>query len=130
MPFENLSNDNVTMYAMKAYDRPNCLMSEFKEDMKRFNYLKRLFRRYRKIGEIRQGLVLNHLVVLYNVFGIEATTRLLFFKMSKEDYSIVKTYLVFLSCMPEKVFGIKGEDITSSDIQLDMSVANELRQIK
>jgi hypothetical protein len=118
------------MYAMKAYDRPNCLMSEFKEDMKRFNYLKRLFRRYRKIGEIRQGLVLNHLVVLYNVFGIEATTRLLFFKMSKEDYSIVKTYLVFLSCMPEKVFGIKGEDITSSDIQLDMSVANELRQIK
>jgi hypothetical protein len=130
MPFENLSNDNVTMYAMKAYDRPNCLMSEFKEDMKRFNYLKRLFRRYRKVGDIRQGLVLNHLVVLYNVFGVEATTRLLFFKMSKEDYSIVKTYLVFLSCMPEKVVGIKGEDIISSDIQIDMSVANELRQIK
>jgi hypothetical protein len=130
MPFENLSNDNVTMYAMKAYDRPNCLMSEFKEDMKRFNYLKRLFRRYRKVGELRQGLVLNHLVVLYNVFGVEATTRLLFFKMSKEDYSLVKTYLVFLSCMPEKVFGIKGEDIISSNIQLDMAVANELRQIK
>lgn len=130
MPFENLSNDNVTMYAMKAYDRPNCLMSEFKEDMKRFNYLKRLFRRYRKVGDIRQGLVLNHLVVLYNVFGVEATTRLLFFKMSKEDYSIVKTYLVFLSCMPERILGIKGEDIISSDIQVDMNVANELRQIK
>jgi hypothetical protein len=130
MSFEVLSNDNVAMYAMKAYDRPNCLLSEFKEDMKRFNYLKRLFRRYRKVGEIRERLVLNHLVVLYNVFGPEAATRLLFFKMSKEDYPILKTYLVFLNTMPEHVRGIKGEDFISSDITLDMDVANTLRQIK
>jgi hypothetical protein len=58
MSFDELSNDNIMMYAMKAYDKPNCIMSEFKEDMKRFNYLKRLFKRYRKVGEIKEQLVL------------------------------------------------------------------------
>jgi hypothetical protein len=127
MSFINLSNENVMMYAVKAYDRPDCIMSEFKEDMKRFNYLKRLFRRYRKVGELREQLVLNHLVVIYNVFGPEVATRLLFFKMSKEDYTILKTYLIFLSCMPEKVYGIKGQDILSSDIPIDMTIAKTLR---
>ena len=71
MPFDNLTNDNIMLYAVKAYDKPNYIMSEFKEDMKRFNYLKRLFKRYRKLGELREQLVLNHLVVIYNVFGVE-----------------------------------------------------------
>lgn len=118
------------MYAMKIYDKPNCIMSEFKEDMKRFNYLKRLFKRYRKMGEMRERLVLNHLVVLYNVFGAEALTRLLFFKMSKDDYSILKTYLTFLSCMPEVVRGIKGQNIVSSEISVDMKIAESLRRIR
>lgn len=118
------------IYAMKIYDKPNCILSEFKEDMKRFNYLKRLFKRYRKMGEMRERLVLNHLVVLYNVFGAEALSRLLFFKMSKDDYSILKTYLLFLSCMPEIVKGIKGHDILSSDIAVDMTIAKVLREIK
>jgi hypothetical protein len=115
---------------MKAYDKPNCIMSEFKEDMKRFNYLKRLFKRYRKLNELREQLVLNHLVVLYNVFGPEVATRLLFFQMSKDDYPALKTYLLFLSCMPEKVKGIKGHDIISSEISVDMAIAHTLRQIK
>lgn len=130
MSFENLTSDNIVIFAMKAYDKPNCIMSEFKEDMKRFNYLKRLFKRYRKLGELREQLVLNHLIVLYNVFGPEVATRLLFFQMSKDDYSALKTYLLFLSCMPEKVKGIKGHDIISSEIPVDMAVANALRQIK
>jgi hypothetical protein len=116
------------MYAMKAYDKPDCIMSEFKDDMKRFNYLKRLFRRYRKVDELREQLVLNHLVVLYNVFGPEVTSRMLFFKMSKDDYSALKTYLLFLSIMPEKIRGIKGQDIISSDIPIDTRVADVLRQ--
>jgi len=127
MSFENLTNDNIMIFAMKAYDKPNCIMSEFKEDMKRFNYLKRLFKRYRKLGELREQLVLNHLVVLYNVFGPEVATRLLFFQMSKDDYSALKTYLLFLSCMPEKVKGIKGHDIISSEISVDMTIAEILR---
>lgn len=128
--FENLTNDNVVMYAIKAYDKPNCIMSEFTDDMKRFNYLKRLFQRYRKYDELREQLVLNHLVVIYNVFGPEVATRLLFFKMSKDDYSVLKTYLLFLSYMPERIKGIKGNDIQSSDIPVDMHVAQALRNIK
>ena len=130
MSFDDLNNDNIMIYAMKVYDKPNCIMSEFKEDMKRFNYLKRLFRRYSKVGEMRERLVLNHLVVLYNVFGIEAATRLLFFKMAKSDYSALKTYLLFLSCMPDVVRGIKGQDIISSEISVDMNIAEILREIK
>ena len=127
MSFDDLTNDNILIYAVKTYDKPNCIMSEFKEDMKRFNYLKRLFKRYRKVGELREQLVLNHLVVICNVFGPEVATRILFFKMSKDDYSALKTYLLFLSCMPERVKGIKGHDIISSEIPVDMTIADILR---
>jgi len=130
MSFENLTAENIMIFALKAYDKPNCIMSEFREDLKRFNYLKKLFRRYRKFGEIKERLILNHLVVLNNVFGPEIATRLLFFKMSKEDYSALKTYLIFLSCMPDRVKGIKGHDILSSEIPVDMTIANSLRNIK
>jgi hypothetical protein len=130
MLFDDLTNENIMLYAAKAYDKPNCIMSEFKDDMKRFNYLKRLFRRYRKNDELKEQLVLNHLVVIYNVFGPEVATRLLFFKMSKEDYSALKTYLLFLSFMPERIRSIKGHDILSSDIPVDMKIADALRQIK
>lgn len=130
MSFEDLTNENISLYAVKAYDKPNCIMSEFKEDMKRFNYLKRLFRRYRKAHDLKEQLVINHLVVLNNVFGPEVATRLLFFKMAKEDYSALKTFLLFLSCMPERVRGIKGEDILSSEIPVDMKIADTLRNIK
>jgi len=130
MSFDDLNNENIMIYATKAYDKPNCIMSEFKEDMKRFNYLKRLFKRYRKLGELREQLVLNHLVVLSNVFGPEVSTRLLFFKMAKDDYSALKTYLLFLSCMPDRVRGIKGHDIISSEIPVDMTIAQMLRNLK
>jgi hypothetical protein len=128
MSFDDLTNENIMLYLVKAYDKPNCIMSEFKDDMKRFNYLKRLFRRYRKMGELREQLVLNHLVVLYNVFGPEVSARALFFKISKDDYSALKTYLLFLSFMPEKIKSIKGQDILSSDIPVDMRIADVLRQ--
>lgn len=130
MSFDDLTNENILMYAVKAYDKPNCIMSEFREDMKRFNYIKRLFRRYKKIGEIKERLVLNHLVVIYNVFGVETATRILFFRVLKDDYSVLKTYLTFLNFMPEKVEGIKGDTIISSDIPIDMNIANVLRNIK
>ena len=130
MSFENLTEDNMMLYAAKAYDKPNCIMSEFTEDMKRLNYLKRLFRRYRKHGEMRERLILNHIVVLYNLFGAEVTSRLLFFSTNKEDYTILKTYLLFLNLMPERVRGINGKDILSSDIPVDMDIAEVLRNLK
>jgi len=130
MSFENLTDENILLYAAKAYDKPNCVMSEFTEDIKKLNYLKRLFRRYRKHGEMRERLIINHIVVLYNLFGPEVTARLLFFNMNKDDYSILKTYLTFLNIMPERVRGINGKDIISSDIMVDMNIANELRNRK
>lgn len=130
MVFDDLNNDNFLIYAMKCYDKPNTIMSEFKEDMKRFNYVKRLFHKYRKNSELREQLVLNHLIVLFNVFGPEAATRMLFFKMSKEDYPALKTYLLFLNMMPNVVKSIKGKDIISSDIEVDTKVADVLRKIK
>lgn len=130
MSFDNLTNDNVILYAIKAYDKPNIIMSEFKDDMKRFNYLKRLLKRYRKYDELRPQLVINHLIVLYNVFGPEVASKLLFFKMSKEDYSALKTYLLFLNIMPDRITGIKGNTIISSTIPVDMKIADELRKIR
>lgn len=130
MPFENLTDENIMLYAAKAYDRPNCIMSEFTEDMKRLNYLKRLFRRYSKHGEMRERLILNHIVVLYNIFGPEVTTRILFYNANKDDFSILKTYLLFLNLMPERVRGINGKDIISSDIPVDMKIAEVLRNLK
>lgn len=130
MSFDDLNSENFMIYAAKAYDKPNCLMSEFKEDLKRFNYIKRLFHKYRKNDELREILVLNHLIILYNVFGPEPATRMLFFKMSKEDYATLKTYLLFLNFMPEVIYGIKGQNIRSSDITVDMKIAEALRKIK
>ncbi len=130
MGFDDLNNENFLLYSMKAYDKPNCLMSEFKEDMKRFNYLKRLFHKYRKSKEIKEQLILNHLIVIYNVFGVEAATRMLFYKVTKEDFPTLKTFLLFLNYMPIVVYGIKGNDIRSSDIDVDLHIADLLRKIK
>ena len=129
MAFENLNNDNWMMYVIKAYDKPNYVMSEFKEDLKRINYLKRLFKRHRKYGDIKERLVINHLTILYNVFGPEVTSRILFFKMSKDDYCLLKTYLTFLNMMPRKILGVKGTDIYDSSIPIDMEVADKLRNL-
>mgnify|MGYP006277088017 FL=1 len=130
MFFDNLTNDNFMLYAVKSYEKPTCIMSEFREDMKRFNYIKRLFSRYKLYNDPCERLVLNHLVILNNIFGIEVSTRLLFFKINKEDHSILKTYLIFLNAMPSKIYGIRGNDIISSDIPIDLEIANILRGLK
>jgi hypothetical protein len=130
MSFENLTEDNILLYAAKAYDKPNCIMSEFSEDMKKLNYLKRLFHRYRKRGEIKERLILNHIVILNNLFGPEATSRLLFFSTSENDYPALKTFLLFLNIMPNRIKGINGKDIISSNILIDMKVSDTLRNLK
>lgn len=130
MTFDSLNSNNILLYAAKAYDKPNCIMSEFTQDMKKFNYIKRLLLRYRKYGELRERLVINHLVVIYNVFGVEASTRILFYKMTLDDYSALKTYLLYLNYMPTVVKGIRDKNIISADIPVDMRIAEVLRQIK
>jgi hypothetical protein len=127
--FDDLTEDNFIMYAMKAYNSPHCIMSEFESDLKRTKYLKRLFRRYKITKLLKERLILNHIILLYNVFGAEAATRILFFRIDENDYDILKTFLIYLNYMPDKIKGINGKDIISSDILLDMNVAEILRKI-
>jgi hypothetical protein len=126
---DNLCDDNFIIYAMKSFDKPNCIMSEFEEDLKRIKYVKRLIRRYRVTGEMKERLILNHLIVLSNVFGVEATVKMLFYKLDREDYDILKTFLIFLNFMPKVVLGIRGINIHSADISVDFFVAKKLRTI-
>lgn len=129
MMFDDLTEDNFIMYAMKAYSSPHCIMSEFDSDLKRTKYLKRLFRRYKITKGLKERLILNHIILLYNVFNAEAATRILFFRIDEKDYDILKTFLIYLNYMPDKVKGINGKDIISSDILIDMNVADILRKI-
>lgn len=127
--FEDLNEDNFILYAMKAYNSPHCILSEFESDLKRTKYLKRLFRRYKITKTLKERLILNHLILLYNVFGAEPATRILFFKIDETDYDVLKTFLIYLNYMPERVKGIRGKDYMSSDILIDMNVADILRRI-
>jgi hypothetical protein len=117
------------LYAVKAYEAPNCIMSEFEGDLKRTKYLKRLFRRYKTTKELKERLILNHLVLLYNVFGAEATTRILFYRIDEKDYDILKTFLMYLNLLPNIVRGINGKDIITSQISIDLEIEELLRQI-
>lgn len=127
--FDDLNDDNFLLYAIKAYNSPHCIMSEFESDLKRTKYLKRLFRRFKGSKLLKERLILNHLILLYNVFGVESATRILFFRIDESDFDILKTFLIYLNYMPEKIKGIRGKDIISTDIFLNMDVAEALRKI-
>jgi hypothetical protein len=104
-------------------------MSEFESDIKRTKYLKRLFRRYKVTKLLKERLILNHLILLNNVFGPEPTARILFYRIDERDYDILKTFLCYLKIMPEVVYGVKGKDISSYDIKMDPTVAEILLKI-
>lgn len=129
MFFDELNDSNVLLYAAKCYDKPNCIDSEFDEDYKRIRYIKRLLHRYRISGEIKERLVLNHLVITQNVFGVESSTRMLFLRIDPKDYSALKTFLIYTSAMPNVVKGIRGLDIISSEIPLDNKIVHILRNL-
>lgn len=127
---EKLDESNFLLYAAKHYDNPQCFDTiEFYDDLKRFKYLKRLFGKYEESGELRERLILNHLIILYNVFGNEAT-RMLFYKLDGY-YSYLKPFIVLLGYMPEKItgIGIENKTIYSSDIAMDSTIVKTLRNI-
>ena len=127
--FDELNEDNFMMYAVKCYSSPLCIMSEFDSDIKRTKYLKRLFRRYKVTKSLKERLILNHIILLNNVFGPEATARILFYKIDERDYDILKTFLSYLNIVPEKVYGINGKTIDVTTIPLDATVVEILRNI-
>lgn len=126
---QNLTEDNFLIYAMKCYNAPHCILSEFEGDIKRTKYLKRLFRRYKITKILKERLILNHIILLNNVFGPVPTARILFYKIDERDYDILKTFLEYLDIMPELVTGIKGKDIHTSDIPLEPNITEILLRI-
>lgn len=121
-----LTERNFMLYAAKNYDmRRAASEEEFQEDLKRFQYLKRLFKRYEDDGELRTRLILNHLIVLYNCFGPSATP-MLFMKL-EEYHTFLTPFVIFLSYMPE-IIQYDEKLIRSSEISLDLTVVQELRK--
>lgn len=127
--FDNLNEENFMIYAVKCYTSPHCIMSEFESDIKRTKYLKRLFRRYKLTKSLKERLILNHIILLNNVFGPEHMARILFYKIDERDYDILKTFLVYLNLMPEMIYGINGKNVRGSEILIDENVAKILREI-
>lgn len=119
--FDQLSDDNFVLYAARHYYKPNCIdAEEFYEDLKRFKYLKRLISRYEETGVLSERLMLNHIIVIFNVFDIQPGLKMLEFKIEKKYWPIIKPFLIFLRY-------IKNTQYT--DIQMDRNVVEKLREI-
>jgi len=129
--FDDLNEKNFLLYAMKHYDNPQCVeVEEFNDDLRKIKYIKRLFNQYNVENKLKERLLLNHIIVFYNVFPVEAATRILFFKLDKVFWPMLKTFLIYLSYMPEdKLESINGEIINTSDIPMDQGIIDRLREI-
>jgi hypothetical protein len=129
--FDDLTEGNFQMFAMKAYTNPHCTdMLEFHDDLKRIRYVKRLLRKYKETGELKERLVINHLVVLYNTFEPRAMTRMLIMKLD-EHLDCLKPFLILLSYWddPMKLGKVNGKAYKDSEIPLDTGIVNTIRQI-
>ena len=127
---EKIDESNFILFAAQGYDNPQCMdEAEFFDDLKRFKYLKRLFNKYKEGGELKERLVLNHLIVLYNLFN-DGATRMLFFKL-RNYTDILKPFLLLLDRLPEEVhgIGIMGDVIYTNEISEDLHVVDLLRSI-
>ncbi len=123
MIFNELNEQNFLLFAIKNYENPQAVTKEdFEKDLNHFKYIKRLLKRYKKSGELKTHLILNHFIILYNIFG-EATTPMLFFKIEKELWSCIKSFIIFLNRLPEY------PKSTIHDIQVDLYCLEELYKI-
>ena len=119
--YENITSDNVIMFAIRHYDNPQCESEkEFYDDMKRFKYIKRLFRKYREANILKERLLINHIIILRNLFGSEACVTLLLFKIQREYWSSLKSFLIFLNM-------IRDDELIN--VQHDSFVLERLREL-
>jgi hypothetical protein len=123
MIFNELNEDNFLLFAIRYYENPQAVTKEdFEKDLNHFKYIKRLLKRYKKSGELKTHLILNHFIILYNIFG-EATTPMLFFKIEQELWSSVKSFIIFLNKLPEY------PQSSIHNIQVDINCLKELYKI-
>lgn len=119
--FDKLTSKNFKLYAAQHYNNPECLdVEEFNQDVNRFKYIKRLLKRYELTGDLQERLILNHLIVLFNVFGIDAGNRMIWYKVNEEHWHYIKPFLVYLHYLPEK------EKI---DVGMDPYIVEVLREL-
>ena len=96
-----LTEDNFVLFAMKHYDNPHCRgVDEFEDDLKKFKYLKRLFRKFKSGNQVNERLILNHIIVILNLFGVESASSMLFFKIDEKYWPQLKSFLIYLNVMP------------------------------
>jgi 5'(3')-deoxyribonucleotidase len=127
--YDNLNDANFTMFAMKHYENPHCTdILEFQDDLKRIRYIRRLFSKYEQTGDLKDRLILNHLIILYNVFEPKATTKMLILKLS-DQLHYLKPFLVFLNYWTTDVGLVNGKRIIDSDIMLDQNIVKILREV-
>jgi hypothetical protein len=119
--FQTLTEDNLILYAAKNYYNPKCIdIDEFYEDLNKFKYIKRLCNKYERKGELSERLILNHLIVLFNAFGVEPTLRMMELKMKGSHWNILKPFLIYLNF-------IRNDQYTN--IKMDKKVIEQLRKI-
>lgn len=117
--FTVLHEENFILYAAKHYDNPQCLdVDEFYDDLSRFKYIKRLFRKYQKSGILQERLILNHIIVIYNVFGIEAANRMIFYKIDEEHWPILKPFLTYLNYLKQDEYSeVKSDEYVVAKLE-------------
>ena len=131
MKFDDLNEGTFLMYSMKEYNNIQCVdIEEYYDDLKKIKYIKRLFNIYKNDGQLKERLILNHLITWYNVFSIQAGTRILFYKIEEHFWPMLKTFLIFLDRMPDKIESSRGKTILATDIKLDDGIVTRLRTIK
>ena len=126
-----LTNKNFLLYAAKHYDNPHCMgIEEFNEDLQRIKYIKKLLTRYVQTGELKERLILNHVITLNNVFGPEATVRIIFLKM-KKFLKYIKPFLVLINILPEAVHNVEkeGNVVYTDTIPMDYPIVEALRKL-
>tara|TARA_R100000687_G_C6346230_1_gene116659 strand:+ start:76 stop:483 length:408 start_codon:yes stop_codon:yes gene_type:complete len=132
MIFDDLNEKNFLLYAMKEYNNPQCTeVEEFNDDLKKIKYIKRLLNQYVSEGVLKERLLLNHIIIFYNVFPPAAATRILFFKIEERFWPILKPFLFYLKLMPEdKIESIMGKEIRTNEILMDQGVIDSLRKFE
>jgi len=126
---DNLTEDNFQLFAMKFYENPHCTdLLEFHDDLKRIRYIKRLFKKYKQTGELKERLIINHLIVLYNMFENRAMTRMLLLKLN-DYHDCLKPFLILLNYWTVDVGLINNKKIVDAEISLDSNVVKVLRNI-
>jgi hypothetical protein len=132
MIFDDLNEKNFLLYAMKEYSNPQCTeVEEFNDDLKKIKYIKRLLNQYVSEGVLKERLLLNHIIVFYNVFPPAAATRILFFKIEEKFWPMLKPFLFYLKLMPEdRIESVMGKEIKTNEILMDQGVIDSLRKFE